>query len=373
MRLLNSMAPRPEKLIRRLRQLSASLQTAFTPALLSGALVLAVGCHPSDQPPKPSIVFTHIPPVGGGPEFLDRISGRVVNAGPGTRIFLYALSKDTWWIQPFRGHAPTEIAGDGSWENATHLGTDYAALLVAPGFQPTAKLSALPSTNGNVLAVAITKASSEALPDPKVIHFSGYDWRVRYSPNIRGGELCDYEPSNVWVDDRGYLHLLMGQEGSHWHCAGISLTRSLGYGTYRFVISDSANLPSSAVFTMFIQDQETAGAEMDIELSRWGKAQNRNADYVVQPYYIPENTVHFEIPAGPMIHVLRWEPSSVAFKSFAGDSVAPRAIVMDHVFKSGVPVPARERLHMAFYDFHHSQSGLQHPVEIVVKRFEYLP
>jgi hypothetical protein len=253
----------------------------------------------------------------------------------------------------------------------THLGTDYAALLVNPEYEPMAKLSALPSTTGNVLAVASTKASSEPPPVPKIIHFSGYDWRVRSSPNDRGGDIYDYEPSNVWVDDQGYLHLLMGQEGGRWHCAEVSLTRSLGYGTYRFVISESAHLPPSAILTLFTQDSD--GTDLQIELGRWGKTQNHNADYVVQPYYIPQNTVHFDVPAGAMTHMLRWEPGSATFRSFTGVSSAPRALVMDHVFKSGVPVPARETLHMDFYDFHHSQSGLQHPVEIVVQKFEYLP
>jgi hypothetical protein len=221
------------------------------------------------------------------------------------------------------------------------------------------------------LAVATVKGSSERAADPKIIHFSGYDWRVTSSPNDHGGEICDYEPSNAWVDDRGYLHLLMGQDGGHWHCAGIALTRSLGYGTYRFVIADSTHLPPSAVVAMFTRDEDRA--QFGIELSRWGKEQNRNADYVVQPYYIPENTVYFHVPPGPMTHLLRWEPGSVAFRSFTGVLTAPRASLTDHVFKSGIPVPASEMLHLDLYDFHHSHSGLQHPVEIVVQNFEYLP
>ena len=142
--------------------------TAFPLALLYGALVVAVGCHRSHEPSKPSIFFTHIPPAGGGPEFVERIGGRVENAAPGARIVVYALGRGAWWVQPFRSHPLTEIAGDGGWDNATHLGTDYAALLVAPGYQPMAKLSALPSTGESVLAVATTKASSEPPPSPKI-------------------------------------------------------------------------------------------------------------------------------------------------------------------------------------------------------------
>ena len=361
---------RPQKPIVCLRLFSSPGQAALFSALLFGALPVN-GCHPFNEPQRPAIVFTRVPPIGGGAEFLDRIGGRVVNGRAGTQVVLYAHSGGAWWVQPFRSHPLTDIANDGSWANATHLGAEYAALLVSSGYQPESKLSALPSTNANVLAVATTNGSSERPADPKVIHFSGYDWKVTSSPNDHGGEICDYEPSNAWVDDRGYLHLLMGQDGGHWNCAGVALTRSLGYGTYRFVIGDSAHLPPSAVVAMLTRDEDRPG--FGIELSRWGKEHNRNTDYVVQPYYIPENTVYFDIPPGPVTHLLRWEPGSVAFRSFIGVSRASRASVMDHVFTSGVPVPASEMLHLDLYDFHHSHSGLQHPVEIVVHKFEYLP
>jgi hypothetical protein len=340
-------------------------------AFLFAALPFTIGCRPSVESQRPTIIFTHIPPAGGGPEMLDRIGGRIVNSKVTANVAIYALNEGTWWVQPLRNHAVTEVASDGSWENATHLGTEYAVLLIASGYQPAARLSALPSESGSILAVASTKASLAHPPEAKTLHFSGYDWKVRSFVNDRGGEVCDYEPSNAWVDERGYLHLLMGQVGDRWHCAGIRMTRSLGYGTYRFVVTDSAHLPPSAVLAMSTQDPD--GSEMDIELSRWGKTRNRNGDYVVQPYYIPENTVHFEVPNGRMTHILRWEPGIAAFKSFAGSSSAPRANTMEHVFRSGVPVPSRETLHLDFYDFHHSQSGVQNPVEVVVEKFEYIP
>jgi len=331
----------------------------------------SAGCRSANVAPTPSVVFTQVPPAGGGPESLERISGRVEHSPPGVRIVLYARSLDTWWIQPFRSRGITEVTANGDWSNVTHLGKEYAALLVNSTYQPASRLSTLPAAGGSILATTVTKASTEPAPLPQLVDFSGYQWMVRSSPDDRGGDLCDYEPSNVWVDDNGYLHLLMGQEEGRWHCAGVALTTSLGYGTYKFVVADSAHLPVSAVLSMYTRDLD--GAEMDIELSRWGKIQNRNADYVVQPYYVPENTTHFEVPAGPITHILRWEPGSAGFKSLVGSPATRQPIVSEHVFKSGVPVPAKEKLHLAFYDFQHSKSGLQHPVEIVVQKFEYLP
>lgn len=378
MRLLQSnRARRRKNLSAWLRLFNRPTQNAALSTFLFCVSVLAMGCQSSHESNKPLILFTRIPPAEtGGPEVLDQINGRVVNGKPGARIVVYSLSRGTWWVQPFRSHPFTEIGSDGSWRNDAHLGSNYAALLVAPGYQPAAKLPALPQVNGALLAVGTIKGSSEHLADPKMLHFSGYDWKIRSYITPHGEDTCLYDPSNVWVDDRGYLHLLMLEIEGRWHCAGISLTRSLGYGTYRFMVSDSAHLPPSVVLAMFTcadnQDVEDR-RDLKIELSQWGKADHGNANFVVQPYYVPNNTVYFSVPAGPMTYVLRWEPGTAFFKAFKGVSAAPPGDVMDHVFKSGIPEPSTETIHLDFYDFRHSQSGLQHPVEIVVQKFEYLP
>ena len=346
-------------------------------AVLCSLLLLLAGCRSSQDPRRSSIVFVHIPPShSGGPELLDDLSGKVLNGPPGARLVAYAHN-ELWWVQPFRSRPFTEIGTDGNWKTATHLGTDYAVLLVSPGYLPPARIKELPSAGSGVLAIAITKGTAGPFVAPKLLHFSGYDWAVSSSADYRGGELSDYEPSNAWVDDHGYLHLLMSEGAGQWHCAGIRLTRSLGYGTYRFVVQDTAHLPTSAVLAMFTRDDRQNpedAAEMNIELSRWGKQTNRNADYVVQPYYVPENTVHYDVPAGPVTYELRWEPGNATFRTFAGNSATSAAHqIMDHVFKSGIPIPAAETVHLNFFDFRHSKSGLHHPVEVVVEKFEYLP
>ena len=346
-------------------------------AVLCSLSLLLAGCRSSQDLQQPSIVFVHIPPnQSGGPELLDDLSGKVLNGPPGAKIVAYARN-DVWWVQPFRSRPFTEIGPDGNWKTATHLGSDYAVLLVSPGYQPPVRIKELPVSGGGVLAIALTKGIAGPIIAPKLLHFSGYDWTLSSSADYRGGELSDYEPSNAWVDDREYLHLLMSEGEGQWHCAGIRLTRSLGYGTYRFVVQDTAHLPTSAVLAMFTREDRQNledAAEMNIELSRWGKQTNRNADYVVQPYYIPENTVHYNVPAGPVTYELRWEPGNATFRTFVGDSATSAARkIMDHVFKSGIPIPAAETVHLNFYDFRHSKSGLHHPVEVVVEKFEYLP
>jgi signal transduction histidine kinase len=90
----------------------------------------------------------------GGTETLDEIEGRADGARPGQRIVLYARS-GAWYVQPYADSPFTTIRPDSSWKNSTHLGTEYAALLVEEGYSPTARIEELPKAGGGVVAVAV--------------------------------------------------------------------------------------------------------------------------------------------------------------------------------------------------------------------------
>jgi hypothetical protein len=257
------------------------------------------------------------------------------------------------------------------------LGTEYAALLVNPGYHPASKLATLPEESGGVIAVAIAQGrpGNPTLP-PKTIHFSGYDWIARSASSDRGGVPNPYDPANVWTDQKGYLHLRMDQRDGPWYCAEVNLTRSLGFGTYRFVVQNSAHIEPSAVVSMFTYDDgsvEETRHELDVELSRWGNPNGKNAQFVVQPFYVPENVVRFDAPAGRMIYTLRWQPESATFRAARGSSARGAPAISQHIFTSGVPQPTGQTVHIDLYNFHHSGSSLQQPVEVVIEEFEYLP
>jgi len=72
----------------------------------------------------------------------------------GQRIVLYARSGQ-WFVQPFVDQPFTDIQGS-SWKNRIHLGTEYAARLVEPGYQPPVQVDTLPTPGGAVAAVAVT-------------------------------------------------------------------------------------------------------------------------------------------------------------------------------------------------------------------------
>jgi hypothetical protein len=167
----------------------------------------------------------------------------------------------------------------------------------------------------------------------------------------------------------------MDQRDGRPYCAELNLTRSLGFGTYRFVVQNSGDLGPSAVVSMFTYDEasvDEARRELDVELSRWGNPESKNAQFVVQPFYVPENVVRFDAPAGRMTYTFRWQPESATFKATRGSAPSGPSI-SQHVFTAGIPQATGQTVHIDLYEFHHSRSSLQLPAEVVIEKFEYLP
>ena len=102
-----------------------------------------------------TIEFISVPFVGAGnTEKVSIIKGRVIGAQPGQRIVLYAKAEGKWWVQPQADAPFTEIQPGSRWQNFTHPGTDYAALLVGSDFKPPPTVHELPVQG--VFASAIT-------------------------------------------------------------------------------------------------------------------------------------------------------------------------------------------------------------------------
>jgi signal transduction histidine kinase len=118
--------------------------------------------HSSAQQPDslPAIEFTQVPAADrGGQETLSTISGRVIGGnGERQRIVIYARS-GSWFVQPFTDQPLTRISPNGSWSNTTHLGTEYAALLVEAEFHPPERTDVLPPVGNGLLAVSVVPGS----------------------------------------------------------------------------------------------------------------------------------------------------------------------------------------------------------------------
>lgn len=350
------------------------------PLILSFFLAISLaGCNFWKSSASPVIQFTKIPPSAqGGRERVDTISGTVKGAKPGQRIVVYAHS-GPWWVQPWPEKPFIPIQKDSTWGTETHLGYDYAALLVDPGFQPPPTMDLAPTAGGSVIAVAIVKGVGTLPPNPtKPLSFSGYDWKVRMVAADRGGVNNLYDADNAWTDAQGALHLRIAKKGDRWTCAQLVLARSLGYGTYTFVVGDTSKLEPAAVLSLHTYDQWGAAEsyrELDTEISRWGDAKaSYNAQVGVQPFYVPGNVLQFTEPAGVLTHTMRWQSGSATFTTVRGPSAQPGApVVFQHTFTSGVPEPGQEEVEIMLYVVPSEATPLQHDNEAVIEKFQYLP
>ena len=136
------------------------------------------GCQARRDKATVAIEFTKIPPgAQGGRERVDTVAGRVIGARAGQQIVVYARS-GPWWVQPWPDNALIPIQSDSTWTTPTHLGFEYAALLVDPGYHPPPTMDVAPTPGGSVVSVMIVKGNGTTeLAPTKPLQFSGYDWK----------------------------------------------------------------------------------------------------------------------------------------------------------------------------------------------------
>lgn len=344
--------------------------------LMVACAMLFSGCH-SRQGSKgsgASIEFTRIPPAEvTRTDKIDLIQGKVSGAQPGQQVVLYAKIGN-WRLQPLSSFPFTEIHRDATWINMIHLGSEYAALLVGPDYRPQASMDILPKPGGDIAAIATVQGVDAATVTPPLLQFSGFEWRVRNAPSRRGNRMNPYDPSNAWTDQSGALHLRISKQASQWTCAEVTLTRSFGYGTYSFVVRDTSHIEPAMIFGMYTWDYaggDQNNREMDIEIGRWGDPTSKNAQYVIQPFYVAANVARFMVPAAQLTYSFRWEPGKVTFRTARGADV-----ISEQVFTSGIPAPGTESVRMAFYIYSNVEDTaepVQNSAEVVVDKFEYLP
>lgn len=346
--------------------------------LVGVASALAVGCG-RRRPDPPTIEITEVPPASmGGPDSLARMSGRVVGATTKQRIVLYARS-GIWYVQPFRNKPYTLIGADQTWTATIHLGAEYAALLVNDDYLPPAKLDALPAVGHHVLAVTRVAGAGDlppAVAHPVSLRFSGYTWHVRQVPSERGGRNL-YDARNVRVSDDGALHLSLINRDGTWTSAEVSLARTLGYGTYAFVVRDLSALDAAAMLTLYTYDE--AGPtdtfrEMNIQVQRPSPGQPAEGQAIVQPNYLAGNIRRYAVPAGTATHWFRWEPGRVVFGTSPGTRPGVQSMEdRRREFTVGVPNTGGEQVRINLCYVRKSPVPPQRDVEVVIERFQFFP
>jgi hypothetical protein len=330
-------------------------------------------------PNKPIVTVTTVPPDAvGGPEKIDLIEGTVAGAPANHKIVIYTFSGGTWYVQPLVNEPFTSIEQDGRWSNRIHLGSKYAALLAPESYKPPARLETLPAADQLAMPMAVSNGRFVAPAKNVSLQFSGYEWEVRTSESNRGGGRNIFSPENAWVDAGGKLHLRIRKEGGQWTCAEVMSKKSFGYGSYGFVLQDTSQLDPNMVITLFTWHKANLSVndrEMDIEISRWGNPKNKNSQYVLQPFYLRDNSARFESPSGLITHVFRWEPNRAMFQSVKGAGIRPIAAapIFKHTFTAGVPSDEGEPVCMNFYMFRSSPPANGVGAEVVIEKFIFLP
>ena len=277
-----------------------------TSILAAWAVALLAGCRSRHAP---AIEFTEIPESGqGAAARTEKISGRAIGTKAGERIVLYSHA-GTWWVQPFASKPFTSIEKDSTWSTVTHPGTEYAALIVDAGYTPPKVADILPGKGGGVLAVALVagKPAPAATAPPVPMHFSGYDWSIYQVPRELFGLTHANSASNAWTDSHGHLHLRICREGAEWVGAEMMLSRSLGYGSYSFVVREMPPLEPDTVFSITTWDPLDAGQnhrETDIYMSQFGDPRAKNAQFSIHPA-VPANVYRFNSPTGRVVHSFR--------------------------------------------------------------------
>jgi len=281
-------------------------------------------------------------------------------------------------VQPWAERAFIPIKADSTWSMEAHLGFEYAALLVEPDYRPQNTLDVTPTQGGSVAVVKIVPGRGTVQLAPVgSLKFSGYDWSVLTIESDKGGLSNLYDQENAWTDAGGALHMRITKESDRWSCAEIFLNRSLGYGTYSATVRDTSHLKPAAVFSMFTFDESTSDQhfrEVDTEVGGREAANRNNAEYEIQPLYIPGNLFTFSAPAGALTFVLHWESEHATFKTLRGRSAGAGAqVVSEHEFTSGIPEPGKAVARLIFFVAARDKYPMQKPSEVVVEKLEYLP
>jgi hypothetical protein len=301
----------------------------------------------------------------------DTVKG-LANSPPaaGHRVVLWAKT-DRWYIQPSTIAPFTYIQSDGTWSNYTNPWTRMTALLVDSSYVPGAIREQHPSSDTGVVA---WDEYPEKSPD-KFINWSGYQWRVKHAELTGPGpNAFSDDTANVRIDQSDRLHLKIDLRDNTWYCAEVVLDQSLGYGLYSFKLDSRVDsLDFNTIFAGFIY--ETTGQEFDFEFSQ-RLANPFNAQFVVQPWYVPGNIDFYDMPASSQTsHSFEWRPDRIVFKSWNGHSDSATQTTLIHTWTytgDDIPIPGDEnvRFNLYLYGGDPPSEGLGD--EVIIMSFEYV-
>lgn len=239
--------------------------------------------------------------------------------------------------------------------------------------------------------------------------FSGYGWNIKSStgPVGPGPNYFNGSDSMVWVDSKGYLHLRIARINGRWQSSEVICTENSGYGTYVFCLeSDVANFNERVVLGLFTWDdnsfQEQANSEVDIEFSKWFRANDSlTLTYSIQPVIFDNPIAYSERSFKPVMqvsklkqpstHIFNWRADQVIWNSYTGSVYPGGSPLASWSFNLNnpvrtkieggrvsnpiiIPAPgATTRARMNLWLLNGLPPSDGKPVEVVIRSFEYIP
>jgi hypothetical protein len=224
---------------------------------------------------------------------------------------------------------------------------------------------------------AVSQASSVQAQKPSArrsFAFGGQTWDVRSSHGGKVGPGPNYfsdAQEQVWLDDKGYLHLAIGKTQDQWHCAEVVARQPLGYGEYRWVVSgDLATLDPRVVLGLFLYANDEQ--EFDFEFSRWDIRSNQNAQFVVQPSD-KESKQRFDTgQATTLTCTLVWKEKEVTGRCWEGEDTTRKPIADWRYAGPKVPRAGRVRAQANLWLFHGRAPTEPAKQEVVIRSFVFV-
>jgi len=140
--------------------------------------------------------------------------------------------------------------------------------------------------------------------------------------------------------------------------------------------SNLDRLASNLVLGLFLWDNTSSDSfhrEIDVELGRWGRDDNEDAQFVIQPYNLPDHTRRFRLPAGleGSLYTFTWEPGRVSFLA-EGVRQGGAIPIQERAFERMVPEPGNERPRINLWCTD-SRPPADGTAEVVVSEFTFTP
>lgn len=234
-----------------------------------------------------------------------------------------------------------------------------------------------------VIGATPALVSFAPMPPQRTLEFAGLTWIVKEGRHGPGPN--HFAPDNVYVDDRGRLHLRIVRRGRRWTCAEVRTVEPLGAGTYRFHVETRLDaLDPWVVLGLFSYPTPDVGPdgtrEVDVEITRWGHPGGPWLHYTawpVQPGREPRTTAFDEALGGThTTHVYRRLHDRVAFRSYHGHRENPEAafaagpvVVTERAYVSAAPMP----LHLGLWLFQAHPPSDGQAVEVVITDLAFTP